>query len=108
MYKVNHFNNGKFFFAEYFESKKEAIEVRDEYNAKFGAKGFRAKLQTKRVSLVFHHSALERGYIGKKNGYNEYYKGLYGVGIKKHIPNCERAHTSNTYYHYIEYYLECP
>lgn len=107
MYKVNHFNNGKFIFAKYFDSKKEATEIRDEYNAKFGAKGFRAKLQTKRVSLAFHHSALERGYIRKKNGYNEYYKGLYGVGIKKHIPNCEMTRTSNTY-HCIEYYLECP
>jgi len=105
MYKVNYFNNGKFMFAKYFESKKEAIEVRDEYNTKFGANGFRAKLQTKRVNLAFHHSALGRGYIGKRNGRSDYYKGLYGVGIKKHIPNCESS-VSNTY-HYIEYYLEC-
>lgn len=56
--------------------------------------------------LVFHHSAVVRGgYVRKGHGYDEPYKGRFGKGIKKHIPNLECARKS-TYYHVIEYYIE--
>lgn len=55
--------------------------------------------------LVFHHSAVVRGYVRKGHGYDEPYKGRFGKGVKRHIPNLECARKS-TYYHIVEYYIE--
>ena len=93
--------------AKYFDSKKEAIEVRDKYNHNFNCDGYSATLQAKRVELVYHHSALERGYITKNGGRDDYYDGKYGVGFKRHRPNCETLRClRSSYFHVVWYYVE--
>ena len=100
MYKVNVKNGNTFMFARYFDKKKDAIRYRDDYNSS----GFNATLQSKRVSVYYHHTALQRGYVRKGCGYDEYYNGKFGTGFKRHLDNRVRK-VSNTY-HYIDYYLE--
>ena len=103
-YKMKIAHNGKFVMARYFTKRSEAISKRKAYNYAFNCDGYKATLCTKSVELKYHHSALERGYISKNSGREDYYCGKYGVGIKRHIPNCE-SKCSNEY-HLIEYYIE--
>lgn len=108
MYKLNIKRNGNFLMSMYFDARKEAIKVRDNYNRNFNCDGYVATLQPTKVELTFHHCALERGYITKNNGRDDYYNGKFGVGIKRHIPNCltkSRERYSNNY-HLVEYYVE--
>jgi hypothetical protein len=104
MYKVNVRNkeNNTLIYARYFDKKKDAVAFRDDYNSKFDK--FVAALQTKKVKLQYHHQALEKGYISKGYGRDEYYNGKYGIGIKRHIENIKNK-VSNQY-HTIEYYIE--
>ena len=104
MYKLSITHNGKFVLAKYFDSKKKAIAFRDEYNRNFNCDDYVAKLQSKKVSLIFHHSSTEKGYITKNSGRDDYYEGKFGIGIKRHIPNCKTDCTNQ--YHIIEYYVE--
>ena len=105
MYKLKISYKGKFIFAKYFDSKEEAIKMRDGYNKNFNCDGYTARLQAKKVELVCRHSALCKGYLKKGYKSNEYYDGKFGVGYIEHVPNCETAcHTKN--YHVIRYYIE--
>lgn len=54
--------------------------------------------------LYFHHIATRRGYVGKNKGYDEPYKGRFGEGIIKHIPNL-LGRVRSTYYHDIIYFI---
>lgn len=105
MYKVNVTKKDSkvLVFSKYFAKKKDAILFRNNYNFR-NEKNFIATLQTKRVELVYHHQALEKGYISKGCGRDEYYNGKFGVGIKRHIENIKNK-VSNQY-HTIEYYIE--
>ena len=111
MYKLNIKRNGIFVMSKYFDARKEAIKVRDNYNRSFNCDGYVATLQPTKVELTFHHYALERGYIRKNEGRDEYYNGKFGVGIKRHTPNWvtkknepHKFHSNN--YHLVEYYVE--
>lgn len=106
MYKVKVIrkNNKALVFFKYFDKKKDAILFRNNYNSISKKEIFVATLQTKRVELAYHHQALEKGYICKGHGHDEYYNGKYGVGIKKHIENAKNK-VSNQY-HFIQYYIE--
>lgn len=52
------------------------------------------------VSLSYHHAALARGYVSRKGtGYQEAYRGRFGIGVKVHNPSY-----GMTSHHHIEYY----
>ena len=108
MYKVNVTKKDSkvLVFSKYFVKKKDAVLFRNDYNSRSKKEVFVATLQTKRVKLVYHHQALEKGYICKGYGRDEYYNGKYGIGIKRHIENIKNK-VSNQY-HTIEYYIEVP
>ena len=51
--------------------------------------------------LIFHHSALERGYISRKEPpFITIYKGKFGHGYKLHIPDFRGSR-----YHIIKYFV---
>lgn len=103
MYKLKISYKGKFIFAKYFDSKKEAIKTRERA---LDCLGYTAKLQAKKVELVNSHSALCKGYLKKGCKYTEYYDGKFGVGYIEHVPNCESVLCHNNNYHVIRYYIE--
>ena len=53
--------------------------------------------------LHFHHIATRLGYVGKNAAYDEPYKGRFGEGIIKHIPNL-LSRVRSTRYHDIIYF----
>ena len=51
--------------------------------------------------LIFHHSALEKGYISRKEPpFLTKYKGKFGEGYKLHIPDFRGSN-----YHIIKYFV---
>ena len=53
------------------------------------------------ADVVFHHTALQRGYCSRKSkGFVELYVGRFGLGFKVHRP-----HFGSSRYHYIDYYV---
>ena len=58
--------------------------------------------------MQYHHSSIAKGYVRKGQPITMPYKGKYGNGMVKHIPNLEcRIHGRvSTNYHIIEYYIE--
>ena len=56
-----------------------------------------------RQKLKFHHSALTRGYVSRKNlkGIIQEYNGKFGKGIKIYTPNF-----NSTRYCFVSYYIE--
>ena len=102
MYKLKISYKGKFIFAKYFDSKKEAIKTRERA---LDCLGYTAKLQAKKVELVYHHSALCKGYLRNGCKYTEYYDGKFGVGYIEHVPTRESTCNSNSY-HFVRYYIE--
>ena len=104
MYKVNVRNkeNNTLIFARYFDKKKDAVAFRNDYNNRYDK--FVAALQSKSVKLKYHHQALEKGYICKGYGRDEYYNGKHGIGIKRHLENALTKVANQ--YHIIQYYIE--
>ena len=52
--------------------------------------------------VVFHHTALQRGYCSRKSdGFVEPYAGRFGVGFKVHRP-----YWRSSAYHQIDYYVQ--
>lgn len=50
--------------------------------------------------LTEHHTASARGYVSRKgNGYQEAYRGRFGIGVVRHSPRYD-----STSYHYKTYY----
>lgn len=56
------------------------------------------------AKLVFHHSSLAKGYVCKGCGWTENYRGIFGVGEKRHIPNNIHKVDSNRF-HIVEYWI---
>lgn len=103
-YKVNikDAKTGIIAYSMYIPHRAKARRFRDKVNAILGKV---ASVQSKRVNMKYHHRALQRGYQKKGEPFDEFYRGKFGTGFIKHIPNNECSVSNN--FHFIDYYIEC-
>ena len=100
MYKLSYGKSGfknVLYFDNWSEAQKKADALR-KYNE------FTITLKRRRVTLVYHHSALARGYVRKCFGYREWYAGRFGQGFVEHEPTLDSSCSCS--YHQISYYIE--
>ena len=98
LYEVKAYCTNKHFMSRFFEDRKDAKEFANSFRY------CRVVVCRKKIEVFFHHTALSKGYISKKNSYIEPYDGRFRKGVIRHCPNTEYAVRGNKY-HTIEYYL---